>query len=107
MKAYEELLDRVNKTETMSQLIRSLKEEPARILGSICREYLKTKQPVPDYHLGLFSYVAEVSIKALIAAGLIQSQSGSRLSLYSYTPTEGGLELYGKLDSEGFYDHQH
>lgn len=102
MTAYKELGERVAKTEAMSQLIKGLEEEPARILSLICREYKETSQPVPDYHLGLFSFVAEVSMRALIAAGLIKSQSGSRLSLYSYKPTDAGLEIYDRLTADGF-----
>ena len=90
-------------TEVMKQVIKSLKEEPAHLLGDICREYQKTGQPVPDHRLHFVGYMGEATLKALLSAGLIRRQSGGRLSLYSYEPTPEGLEQYEKLKADGLY----
>jgi hypothetical protein len=48
-------------------------------------------------------YMGGAALKALLAAGLIRQHSGGRLSLYTYEPTEKGLEQYKKLEADGFY----
>lgn len=91
-------------TEPVREVLRSLKEEPARLLGDICVEYGRTGQPVPDHRLHLASYVREVGLKALLAAGLIKRETGGRLSLFSYEPTAEGLAQCERLKSAGFYE---
>lgn len=90
-------------TEVMKQILKSLKEEPAHLLGDICREYQGTGQSVPDHHLHFVGYMGEATLKALLSAGLIRQQPGGRLSLYSYEPTPEGLEQYERLKAGGFY----
>jgi hypothetical protein len=90
-------------TEVMQQVIRSLKEEPAHLLGDICREYERTGQPVPDHHLNLVGYPSEASLKALISAELVHQQPGSRMALYCYEPTVKGMTQYEGLKARGFY----
>ena len=97
----ENFLSLVHKTEIMQQVEKSLGEEPVHILGVICREYGKTSQPVPDYRLRLSGYIGEVSLKALVQAGMITQQSGGRISVYSYSPTEQGLRQYQSLQKAG------
>ena len=103
MSKFDDLVALLGKTEVMEQSFRSLREEPAFLLGNICREYEKTGQPVPDHYLQFSGYIGEVSLRALLAADLITHQSGGRLSLYSYQPTESGLEQYRNLVEDGFY----
>ena len=103
MSALDDFAALIEATEVIKQVIRSLKEEPAHLLGSICREYEKAGQPVSDHHLNLVGYLSEASLKALIAAELIRQQSGSRLSLYCYVPTPKGIEQYERLKAGGFY----
>lgn len=83
----------------MKHVLESLEEEPARILIHICREYEALGRPVPDHHFHVSGYIGEVALKALVAAGLIQSRPGSRFSLYDYEPTSQGLEHYRRLVS--------
>jgi hypothetical protein len=93
----------IEATEVMQQLARSLKEEPARLLGYICREYEKTGEPVPDHHLNLVGYLSEVSLRALILAGLVHQQVGGWSSLYRYEPTPEGTKQHEALKAIGFY----
>ncbi len=59
-------------TEVMKQILKSLKEEPAHLLGDICREYQRTGQSVPDHRLRFAGYVGEATLKALLSVGLIR-----------------------------------
>ena len=93
----------VENTDVMKQVVRSLKEEPAHLLGDVCLEYQMTGQPVPDHRLHFVGYLGEAVLKALLSAGLIKRQPGRKLSLYSYEPTPEGLEQYEKLKADGFY----
>jgi len=90
-------------TEVMKQVLKSLKEEPAHLLGDICREYQRTGQSVPDHRLYFAGYMGEATLKALLSAGLIKRQPGGRMSLYSYEPTPEGLKQYERLKADGFY----
>ncbi len=90
-------------TGVMKQVLKNLKEEPAHLLGSICREYRSTGQAVPDHRLHLAGYTGEAGLRAIVAAGLVRRLSGGRLSLYCYEPTPEGLEQYEKLEADGFY----
>lgn len=103
MSAIDDLTTLLEATEVMKQVLRSLKEEPAHLLGDICREYQRTGQPVPDHRLHFAGYMGEATLKALLAAGLIRRQTGGRVSLYCYQPTKEGLEHYEKLKADGFY----
>ncbi len=93
----EDFLSLLGKTEIMRQVEKSLREEPAQILGVICKGYESTGQPVPDYRLHLSGYIGEVSLKALLSAGLVKQQSGGRVSIYTYSPSEEGLKVYQSL----------
>lgn len=103
MSAIDDFAALLETTEVMKQVLRSLKEEPAHLLGDICREYQKTGQSVPDHRLHFTGYLGEASLKALLSTGLIRQQPGGRLSLYSYKPSPEGLEQYERLKDEGFY----
>lgn len=103
MDAFDDFTALLETTEVMKQVAKSLKEEPAHLLGDICQEYEKTGQPVPDHHLNLVGYLGEASLKALTSAALICPKPGSRLSLYAYEPTPKGIEQYERLKASGFY----
>lgn len=103
MSAIDDFAALLETTEVMNQLLKSAKEEPAHLLGNICREYQGTGQPVPDHHLHVAGYLGDASLKALLSLELIRRQPGGRLSLYSYEPTTEGLEQYQKLKADGFY----
>jgi len=103
MGALDDFAALLEATEVMQQVIRSLKEEPAHLLGHICREYERSGRPVPDHHLSLVGYLGEASVKALMSAGLIRQQLGSRLALYCYEPTAEGMKQYEGLKAGGFY----
>jgi len=90
-------------TEVMKQVLKSLKEEPAHILGDICREYQITGQSMPDHRLQLTGYLGGAALTALLSARMIKRQSEGTLSLYSYEPTSEGLEQYERLKVDGFY----
>ena len=94
----------VESTEVIKQVLKSLKEEPAHLLGAICQEFQRAGQPVPDHHLHFVGYSGEAALKALLALELIRRQPGGRLSLYSYEPTPGGLEQYERLKADSFYN---
>lgn len=101
MSAYKDFLSLIRKTEIMQEVLQSLEKEPARLLSSICREYGRTGQPVPDHHLPLYGYISEIGLKALLGAGLVKLQSGSRFTLYCYEPTPQGIEQYQSLTTSG------
>ena len=103
MSAFDDFATLLETTEVMKQILKSLKEEPAYLLGDICREYEKTGQLVSDHRLQSVGYMGEAALKALLSAGLIRRHPGGRVSLYAYEPTKKGLEEYGRLKSVGFY----
>ena len=103
MSAIDDFAALLETTEVMEQLRKSLKEEPAHLLGDICREYQRVGQSVPDHRLQFVGYMGEAVLKALLSAGLVKRQPGGRLSLYCYEPTPEGLEQYERLKDGGFY----
>jgi hypothetical protein len=103
MSAINDFAALLETTEVMKQLLRGVKEEPAHLLGDICREHQETGHPVPDHHLHLAGYLGDASLKALLSLQLIKRQPGGRLSLYAYEPTPQGLEQYQRLKADGFY----
>jgi hypothetical protein len=103
MSAIDDFVALLETTEVMKQVLKSLKEEPAHLLGDICREYQRTGQSMPDHHLQFVGYMGEAALKALLSAGLIRRQPGGRLSLYCYEPTSEGLAQYEKLKVDNFY----
>jgi len=103
MSAIDDFVTLLETTEVMKQVLKSLKEEPAHLLGDICREYQRTGQSMPDHHLQFVGYMGEAALKALLSAGLIRRQPGGRLSLYCYEPTSEGLAQYEKLKADNFY----
>ena len=71
MSAINDFAHLLEDSEVMKQMIKDLKEEPARLLGNICREYKRRgQQSVPDYTLQLVGYMGETALKALLSAGL-------------------------------------
>ena len=104
MSALDDFTTLLEVTEAMKQVFKSLREEPAHLMGAICREYQRTGKPVPDHHLHRIGYIGEAAVKALSSAGLIWRQTGERISLYSYEPTSEGLEQYERLKAVGFYE---
>lgn len=51
----------------MKQVLKSLKEEPAHLLGDICQEYQRTGQSVPDHRLHFVGYLGEATFESAIA----------------------------------------
>jgi hypothetical protein len=100
--AYEELVRKAKETETIRRVLADLEKEPARLLFEICREYEACLEPVPDHRIHLPGYLGEISLKALLAAGLLDIETGRRLSIYQYKPTTEGLEWYRRLVQEGW-----
>ena len=45
MGAFEDFVDVIRKTEAMQELLKSLADEPAKLLASICEEYEATNKP--------------------------------------------------------------
>ncbi len=99
--AKDELIGLVKSTEAMRQVFRDLEKEPLRLFSLIYAEFEKTGRPVPDHRLPLFSYYAEMSLRALSAADLVKTTDESRYSLYEYEPTMKGRELGKRLAAEG------
>jgi len=105
MSALDQLATTLQATDVMQQVLSSTREDPARLLGQICREYEKRKNPVSDHSIALVGYMGEVSLKALVSAGLITRSTGGSRSLYCYEPTAEGLRQHENLKAEGFYTH--
>ncbi|MGD2065329.1 MAG: hypothetical protein PVI95_02650 [Dehalococcoidia bacterium] len=102
MSAIDDFARLIEATNVGKQILNSLKEEPARLLSRICREYNKTGTPVPDHNVGLYGFMGEAAIAALVSAGLIRKQPGGRTSLYCYEPTAEGISQYEKLKADAF-----
>ncbi len=100
MAAFEDFVTEIRKTETMQALLRSLEEEPAKLLSTICKEYEATSRAVPDHHLHLMGYFGEAMLRALISANLVAREAGDRFSLYNFRPTEAGLKYYNAMIDE-------
>ena len=100
MGAFEDFVGVVKKTETMQALLQSLEKEPAKLLGTICREYEATQKAVPDHHLNLAGYFGEAMLRALVSANLVTREAEGRFSLYGYKPTETGLKYYKAMRKE-------
>ena len=103
MSAIDDFNELLSETEVIQQVYRSVREEPAHLLGKICSEYQKTKEAIPDHHLRIAGYISETALKALLSAGLIKRQSGGTLSVFCYEPTKKGQEQYAKLNKASFY----
>lgn len=102
MSAIDDFARLIEATDVGKHMLHSLKEEPARLLGRICREYDRTGTPVPDHNLELYGYMGEAAVTALVSAGLIRRQPGGRTSLYCYEPTAEGISQYEKLKADAF-----
>jgi hypothetical protein len=100
MRATQEFQDRIRQTDTMQTLVRSLDEEPAALLDSICRRYESTGRPVPDHYLQLTGFFAEAMLRVLSKATLVECRSGERDSLLVYEPTAEGLDLWKRMSAE-------
>ena len=103
MSALDDFIKLLDSTDVMQQLMDSLKQEPAYLLGEICREYGRTGNAVADHKLKLVGYMGEAALRALISARLITRTSGGVSSVYAYQPTEEGLKQYNKLKDEHFF----
>jgi hypothetical protein len=103
MTAIDDFAALLETTGPMQSLLKSIKEEPAQLLGDICREYLRTKQSVADHHLQMVGYLGESAALILIAAGLVTRQPGGSFALYAYQATEEGIKQYEKLRAGSFY----
>jgi hypothetical protein len=99
MGTFEDFVDIIRKTEAMQALLKSLAEEPMKLLTSICEEYENTNKPVPDHHLFLAGQVGETAVKVLLSANMVTRETGE-FSLYTYEPTELGLKYHKKLQAE-------
>ncbi len=107
MNAVDDFFALLKDTEPVREALKGLREEPAHLLGDICIEHSRTGQPVPDHRLHLASYTREVGLRALLAAGLIERETGGHLSLFSYKPTADGLAQWEKLKAADFYGRKH
>ncbi|TFH34833.1 MAG: hypothetical protein E4G93_04685 [Dehalococcoidia bacterium] len=101
MTAHDEFADRIRRTDTMKELLRSLDEEPARLLLRICARYEQTGRPVADHNLQLTGYFGETMLRVLMIAGFIDLVAGGRGALYAYQPTSDGLQFYKRLREAG------
>jgi hypothetical protein len=91
---FQQLLE---STEIMLQVKKSLEEEPLKLLRDICRKSGDGKLPVPDYNLPIQGYTGDVALKALVQAGMLEKSDGGRVALFSYKPTELGIDYSKKL----------
>jgi hypothetical protein len=100
MGAFEDFVTEIKRTETMQALLKSLEEEPAKLLSAICKEYEATNRAVPDHHLSLMGYFGEAILRSLLSAKLITKETGDRFSLCSFRPTEAGLKYHNAMLDE-------
>ena len=100
MTVYDDFGARIRATDAMKELIRSLYEEPARLLQLICSRFEETGRPVADHCLQLTGYFGETMLRVLVRAGFIERLSGGRAALNVYQPTSDGLEFYRRMREE-------
>ena len=100
MTSSEEFNNTVNETEAMKSLYRMLAEEPLKIFRVICREYEATEKPVPDHHINFTDYFTATILRALVSSKMLIRETGDKLSLYSYIPTEQGIHFYRRMSEE-------
>ncbi len=100
MTGYEEFADKLRETDLMKELIRSLDEEPARLLHLICSRYDETGRPVADHYLQLTGFFGETMLRVLTVAGLIEHVDGGRVALNTYVPTAEGRRLDKAVSAE-------
>ena len=79
MSAIDDFAALIETTEVMKQVLKSLREESAHLLGDVCQQYQKAGQSVPGHRLHFIGYMAEAKIKALLSAELIRCQPGGRM----------------------------
>ena len=102
MSTYDELARKVNQTEVMQRFLADLDKESVKLLFTICKEYESCREPVPDHRIHAPGYLGGVTLRALLAAGLLERETGRRLAIYQYKPTPEGVEYYRKLVQEGW-----
>ena len=102
MSAFEDFTQAIRQTEIMQQFLADLEKEPVTILLAICREYELRNEAVADHRFHVSGYVGELALQALLSGGLVERLPGGRLSVYSYKPTQTGMEFYRRLKSEGW-----
>lgn len=100
MTVYQEFGARIRETDTMRELIRSLDEEPARLLQRICSRYEETGRPVADHNLQLTGYFGELMLRVLVRAHYVDRIPGGRGALNAYQPTQDGLDTYHSMLQE-------
>lgn len=100
MTAHEEFADKIRQTDALKELIRSLDEEPARLLHLICLRHDETGRPVADHYLQLTGYFGETMLRVLTRAGLIEHVEGGSGALNAYTPTPEGRRLDDAMRAE-------
>jgi len=100
MTVYQEFADKLRQTDSMKELVRSLDEEPARLLHLICMRYDETGRPVADHYLQLTGYFGESMLRVLAAAGLIEHVTGGRGALSHYAPTAEGRRFDEGMKAE-------
>lgn len=100
--ARDELVNVVNSTGVMRQVLHDLEDEPLRLLCTIYQEFQKTGKPVPDHRLTIYSYFSEAALRAVLEAEIIKPCCESRYSLYEYEFSEKGLDLCRRLAEEGY-----
>ena len=104
MSVFTEFVKEIKNTDIMGRVFGLLEKEPAYLLKAICYEYETSGDALPDHRLQLNGFIEDISLKALIAAGLVSREDGGRLSLYKYGPTEKGLQEYHNLLESGYYN---
>ena len=97
MNAREAFVNLVKETNEMQHILQLMEDEPVRIFTTICEEYERTQKPVSDHNVRRSTYLQDIALKALASAGLVEQESGGRISLYQFKPTEKGLAQYHKL----------
>lgn len=100
MTVYDDFRERIQQTDTMKELIRSLDEEPARLLRRICARHGETGRPVPDHYLQLTGYFGDTMLRVLVRAGFVDRVPGGRGALTAYEPTADGLQWCHRMTEE-------
>lgn len=102
MGAHEDLIEKLKQTDVLQQVLGAFEKEPVILLHAICKEYKVSNEPVPDHHLLVSGYLKEVALRALLSAGLMERQPGSKLTVHAYKPTSAGMKYYQRLVNEGW-----
>ena len=95
MKAQEKIAEAV----PLRELADEVRTYPLRLLRLLAEQQAARNGPVPDHALRLPPYLGETALRGLVEGGFIERAPQAMRSIYSYAPTQAGLDLLALVDA--------